>query len=124
MTGLTTVTRCAAGIALGVALVGGALALTGGVGHAQQTQTAGNSAIYCQGYAQEAVRMYRTYSNRRCGNLINQVWHPDYGVHYGYCMRTTLANAAWIQRLRYQVISNQCGDGFARPPARPQPRRS
>jgi hypothetical protein len=116
--------RPAAVAAFGAALAAGLLALAASPGHAQQARTgAGNTAIYCQGYAQDAVRTYRRYVAKQCGQRFNNVWNPHYGVHYDYCMRTTPTNAAWLQNQRYRLISQECGDGFDKPGARPQPRR-
>jgi hypothetical protein len=62
-----------------------------------QAIAAENSALYCQGYAQEAQRRYRDYTRKQCGNLVNIVWNPDYGAHYSYCMRNSQVTTAWVQ---------------------------
>jgi hypothetical protein len=75
---------------------------------ASEAVAAENSAIYCQGYAQEAQRRYRDYRRKQCGNLVNIVWNPDYGAHYSYCMRNSQSTTAWVQDLRHKYLMNEC----------------
>lgn len=89
----------------------GVLALATVAGAAQPA-FATNSDIYCQGYAQSATKLYRTYTQRNCGNLQNIVWHASYGEHFQYCKRNTPITTAWLNDLRRDWISNNCS-GFA-----------
>jgi hypothetical protein len=75
---------------------------------ASEAVAAENSALYCQGYAQEAQRRYRDYRRKQCGNLVNIVWNPDYGAHFSYCMRYSQATTAWVQDLRQKYLMNEC----------------
>jgi hypothetical protein len=114
MTTTNFVTRLVEGASLGAVLAVGAIALGGSVTIGTQPAAAAeNSAVFCQGYAQEAVRRYRDYVRNKCGNKNNVVWNPDYGQHYSWCMRNSANNASWLQNLRYKVLNEQCaGDGF------------
>lgn len=73
-----------------------------------EAEAAANSALYCQGYAQEAQRRYRDYQRKQCGNLINTVWNPDYNAHYSYCLRNSQSTTEWLKTVRYRYLSNGC----------------
>lgn len=91
------------------ALAAGAILLVGSptLG-TNQAAAAENTALYCQGYAQEAQRSYRAYLRKQCGTLVNTVWNPDYGKHYSYCLRNSQVTTEWLKGLRYRVILNNC----------------
>ncbi|MEZ5787311.1 MAG: hypothetical protein R3D62_12785 [Xanthobacteraceae bacterium] len=114
MTTTNVVKRLVGGASLGAVLMAGAMALGGSATVGAQSATAAeNSAVFCQGYAQEAVRRYRDYVRNKCGGRNNIVWSPNYSQHYGWCMRNSANNANWLQDLRYKVLNKQCaGDGF------------
>lgn len=69
---------------------------------------AGNSDLYCEGYATDAVRRHRDYARKQCGDLVNLVWNPNYAAHYAYCKRVDLGTAEWVRSMRYSVILNDC----------------
>lgn len=114
MTGTNFFKRLVGGASLGAVLLAGALALGGSATvSTQPAAAAANSTVFCQGYAQEAVRRFRDYVRNKCGGRNNLVWNPNYSQHYAWCMSNSANNANWLQNLRYKVLNEQCaGDGF------------
>lgn len=70
--------------------------------------SASNTDVYCQGYAQEAVRRYGDYSRKQCGDRVNTVWNPSYATHFTYCKRVDRNTTAWLSNERYRFLLNDC----------------
>ena len=74
---------------------------------ASEAIAAENSALYCQGYAQEAQRRYRDYRRKQCGNLVNIV-EPGLRRALQLLPAQLQVTTDWLKDQRYRYLLNGC----------------